>query len=76
MSHMTAFGIAMARAHLFEHELEAGYCQLFAENLTGSALDWFSRLEEGSIDSFQKLSAEFLKHYSMLIEDKATMADL
>ena len=75
-SHMTAFRIAMGRAHLYEHELEAGYCQLFAENLTGAALDWFSRLEEGSISSFQKLSTEFLKHYSMLVEDEATMADL
>ena len=73
---MTAFRIAMGRAHLLEHELEAGYCQLFAENLGGAALEWFSRLEEGSIGNFQKLSTEFLKHYSMLVEDKASMADL
>ena len=36
----------------------------------------FSRLEEGSMGNFQNLSTEFLKHYSMLIEDEATMANL
>lgn len=75
-SHMIAFRIAMGQAHLYEHELEADYCQLFAENLTRAALYWFYRLEKGSIGNFQKLSTEFLKHYFMLIEDKATMADL
>ena len=75
-SHMTAFRIAMGRVHLYEHELEVGFRQLFAENLTGVALDCFSRLEEGSIGNFQKLSTEFLKHYSMFVEDEATMAHL
>ena len=66
----------MGRACLRDNEREAGYCQLFAENLSGNALDWFSRLEEGSISSFQQLSVAFIKHYSMLVEDEVTMADL
>ena len=66
----------MGRAMLTEREREAGYCQLFAKSLFGSALEWFSRLEPNSIDSFTKLSAAFLKHYSMFVEDELTMADL
>ena len=45
-TYVTAFRIAMGRACLRDNEREAGFCQLFAENLSGSALDWFSRLEE------------------------------
>ena len=66
----------MALACLNDNELEAGYCQLFAENLSGSALDWFSRLEEGSISSFRQLSAAFIKQYSMLVEEDAVGIDL
>ena len=61
---------------LTEREKEAGYCQLSAESLFGAALEWFSRLEPNSIDSFAKLSAAFLKHYSMFVEDELTIADL
>ena len=61
---------------LMEREREVGYCQLFAKSLFGSALEWFSRLEANSIDSFIKLSAAFLKHCSMFVEDELTMADL
>ena len=61
---------------LTKRDREAGYCQLFAESLYGSALEWFSRLEPNSIDSFAKLSATFLKHYSMFFKDEPAMADL
>ena len=61
---------------LAKRELEAGYCQIFAESLSGSALEWFSKLEPNSIDSFDKLSAAFLKHYSMFVEDDLAIADL
>ena len=61
---------------LAERELEAGYYQLFAESLSRSALEWFSKLEPNSIDSFDKLSVAFLKHYSMFVEDDLTIADL
>ena len=49
---------------------------MFAESLYGSALEWFSRLEPNSVDSFAKLSPAFLKYYSMFVEDELTMADL
>ena len=61
---------------LTEIEQESGNCQLFAESLFASALEWFSRLESNSIDSFAKLSTVFLKHYSMFVEYELTMADL
>jgi len=66
----------MGRVMLTERELEAGYCQLFIESLSGTALEWFSKLEPNSIDSFDKLSVAFLKHYSMFVEDDLTIADL
>ena len=49
---------------------------MFAENVIVAALDLFSRLEEGSIKKFQKNFTEFLKHYSMLVEDETIMANL
>lgn len=74
--YMTAFTIAMGRAHLAPDERHAGYCQLFVKNLTGQELRWFSWLESGLIDSYQQLSMAFLKPYSMYIEDGASEADL
>ena len=63
--HMTAFNIAMGRNHFSDEEKDAGLCQLFVESLSGPALSWFSHLKEGSIDSFDDLSASFLKNYIM-----------
>ncbi|XP_013639416.1 PREDICTED: uncharacterized protein LOC106344618 [Brassica oleracea var. oleracea] len=74
--YMIAFTIAMGRTNFTPDKKDAGYCQLFVENLSGQALSWFSRLESGSIDSYQQLSTSFLKHYSIYIEDGATEADL
>ncbi|XP_024016549.1 uncharacterized protein LOC112089917 [Eutrema salsugineum] len=74
--YLTAFTIAMGRAHFTPEERKAGHCQLFVENLVGPALTWFSRLETHSIDSFKALSTAFLKHYSMFIQRSASTADL
>lgn len=63
-------------AHLSNDEKEAGYCRLFEENLTGSALDWFAGLEENPIDNFTQLVSAFLKQYSVFIKKRATEADL
>ncbi|XP_024009914.1 uncharacterized protein LOC112085125 [Eutrema salsugineum] len=74
--YLTAFTIAMGRAHFTPEEREAGHCQLFVENLVGPSLTWFSRLETHSIDSFKVLSTAFLKHYSIFIQRSASTANL
>jgi len=44
--------------------------------LKGAALDWFSRLEGNSVDSFQELSTLFLKQYSVLTDPGTSDADI
>ncbi|KAG7552365.1 Retrotransposon gag domain [Arabidopsis thaliana x Arabidopsis arenosa] len=68
--------IAAGRIDLEPDEEDAGYCKLFSENLSGSALLWFTQLEPESIDSFKKLSSAFLKQYSMFMEKATSDADL
>ncbi|XP_013639810.1 PREDICTED: uncharacterized protein LOC106345097 [Brassica oleracea var. oleracea] len=73
VEHMTVFNIAMARARLSDEERDAGYCQLFVENLYKQALTWFSQLEENSIGSFRDLSVAFLKTYIMFTKRSAPL---
>ncbi|KAG7588646.1 Retrotransposon gag domain [Arabidopsis suecica] len=68
--------IAAGRIDLEPDEEDAGYCKLFSENLSGSALLWFTQLELGTIDSFKELSSAFLKQYSMFMEKATSDADL
>ncbi|XP_020891261.1 uncharacterized protein LOC110231012, partial [Arabidopsis lyrata subsp. lyrata] len=68
--------IAINRAHFTAEESDAGSCQLFVENLTGDALNWFSRLEVNSINSYRELTAVFLQHHSVFMIKEATNADL
>ncbi|CAA7052750.1 unnamed protein product [Microthlaspi erraticum] len=58
--------LAITKAHLTSEEEEAGHCKFFAENLTGSALEWFSSLEPSSIDNFTQLEELHLRHNSDL----------
>lgn len=51
-------------------------CKLFAEYLAGYALDWFSKSEERSIDSFTQLSTAFVKNHSMFMKNVTSDADL
>ncbi|XP_010513034.1 PREDICTED: uncharacterized protein LOC104788976 [Camelina sativa] len=69
-------GQTSGQAKFSPAEYDAGACQVFAEHLTGTALSWFSRLPPGSIDSIRELITEFLKQFSVLIEDKNSHADL
>ena len=71
--HVTSFNIAMGRANFPDEEKDAGFCQLFVESLEGPAVNWFSRLPENSVNSFNDLSAAFLKHYIMFIRQGATL---
>ena len=73
---LTSFSVAINRAELTTENFEAGRCQIFIEHLTGPALNWFSRLKPNSINSFHQLTSSFLKHYSPLIENQTSNADL
>ncbi|XP_010430989.1 PREDICTED: uncharacterized protein LOC104715268 [Camelina sativa] len=73
---LLTFGVALGPLQFSPAEYDAGACQVFAEHLTGTALSWFSRLPPGSIDSIRELITEFLKQFSVLIEDKNSHADL
>ncbi|KAG7557013.1 Retrotransposon gag domain [Arabidopsis suecica] len=48
--------IAAGRIDLEPDEEDAGYCKLFSENLSGSALLWFTQLEPESIDNLWNLT--------------------
>lgn len=64
-------------AHLNDDGKEAGYCRFFAENLNGSALEWFTCHEGNSIDNFTQLVSVFLTQIFSVYRDKrATEADL
>ncbi|KAG7556987.1 Integrase catalytic core [Arabidopsis suecica] len=75
-NHLAAFQIAAGRIDLEPDEEDAGYYKLFSENLSGSALLWFTQLEPVTIDSFKELSSAFLKQYSMFMEKATSDADL
>ena len=75
-AHLRAFRLAIVKAHFTKEECEAGYCRTFAENLVGTALEWFSGLEPNSIDSFDELTNAFMKQYSTHIQKQASEADL
>ncbi|GMN48556.1 hypothetical protein TIFTF001_017735 [Ficus carica] len=51
-------------------------CKLFAQSLKGVALRWFYNLPPESIDSFDELSLEFMRSYSVHIQSGKTTKDL
>ncbi|GMN19954.1 hypothetical protein TIFTF001_047019 [Ficus carica] len=51
-------------------------CKLFAQSLKGAALRWFCNLPAESIDSFDELSFEFMRSYSVHIQSGKTTKDL
>ncbi|GMN65353.1 hypothetical protein TIFTF001_034423 [Ficus carica] len=51
-------------------------CKLFAQSLKGVALRWFCNLLPESIDSFDELSLEFMRSYSVHIQSEKTTKDL
>ena len=75
-AHMTAFRISVIRGCLNDDKRDASYCRLFVEHLSALTLEWFSKLEEGSIDKFDQLSMVFMKHCSMYVEAGALDPDL
>ncbi|CAA7052942.1 unnamed protein product [Microthlaspi erraticum] len=73
---LSAFHIGMQMFHFPAEDLDAAYCKLFVGRLTDAALQWFSRLEANSVDSYDVLTTAFLKHYSIHIQDGVSDADL
>ncbi|CAL9005145.1 unnamed protein product, partial [Prunus brigantina] len=53
---------------------DEGQCQLFPSTLVGAALNWFYRLEPGTVDSFDQLKQIFLNHF-MIQTDSLYSAD-
>ncbi|CAL9024360.1 unnamed protein product [Prunus brigantina] len=53
---------------------DEGQCQLFPSTLAGAALNWFYRLEPGTVDSFDQLKQIFLNHF-MIQTDRLYSAD-
>ncbi|GMN56293.1 hypothetical protein TIFTF001_025413 [Ficus carica] len=51
-------------------------CKLFMQRLKGAALRWFCNLPPESIDSFDELSLEFMRSYSIHIQSEKTTKDL
>ncbi|GMN61551.1 hypothetical protein TIFTF001_030651 [Ficus carica] len=51
-------------------------CKLFAQSLKGAALKWFCNLPAESINSFDELSLEFMRSYSVHIQSGKTTKDL
>ncbi|XP_013633328.1 PREDICTED: uncharacterized protein LOC106339043 [Brassica oleracea var. oleracea] len=74
--HVTSFNIAMRRANLSDEEKDAGFGQLFVETLEGIVLNWFTGLQENSVNSFHDLSMAFLKNYIMFARQEAAATDL
>ncbi|GMN62972.1 hypothetical protein TIFTF001_032049 [Ficus carica] len=51
-------------------------CKLFTQSLKGAALRWFCNLPPKSIDSFDELSLELMRSYSIHIQSGKTTKDL
>ncbi|KAG7593904.1 Ribonuclease H-like superfamily [Arabidopsis thaliana x Arabidopsis arenosa] len=66
-NHLAAFQIAAGRIDLEPDEEDAGYCKLFSENLSGSALLWFTQLEPESIDSQNKPLRKYIAKFKEVI---------
>ncbi|KAG7564677.1 Retrotransposon gag domain [Arabidopsis suecica] len=73
---LKSLSIAINRAHFSAAERDAGSCQLLVEKLIDDALNWFSRLEANTIDSYHQLTSVFLQHHSIFMVKGTSNADL
>ncbi|KAG7559073.1 Aspartic peptidase domain superfamily [Arabidopsis thaliana x Arabidopsis arenosa] len=73
---LKSLSIAINRAQFSAAERDAGSCQLLVENLIDDALNWFSRLEANTIDSYHQLTSVFLQHHSIFMVKGTSNADL
>ncbi|KAG7556743.1 Retrotransposon gag domain [Arabidopsis suecica] len=73
---LKSLSIAINRAQFSAAERDAGSCQLLVEKLIDDALNWFSRLEANTIDSYHQLTSVFLQHHSIFMVKGTSNADL
>ncbi|CAL2228547.1 unnamed protein product [Prunus armeniaca] len=70
LTHLHSFQSAVGCKGLSDE----GQCLLFPSSLTEAALNWFYRLEPGTVDSFDELKQIFLNHF-MIQTDRLYSAD-
>ncbi|BFG35159.1 hypothetical protein CerSpe_214330 [Prunus speciosa] len=70
LTHLHSFQSAVGCRGLSDE----GLCLLFPSSLTEAALNWFYRLEPGTVDSFDELKQIFLNHF-MIQTDRLYSAD-
>ncbi|XP_021812974.1 uncharacterized protein LOC110755955 [Prunus avium] len=70
LTHLHSFQSAIGCRGLSDE----GLCLLFPSSLTEAALNWFYRLEPGTVDSFDELKQIFLNHF-MIQTDRLYSAD-
>ncbi|GMN27998.1 hypothetical protein TIFTF001_044184 [Ficus carica] len=74
--HLLQYKHVVQSTNIPTHLLDDMLCKLFAQRLKGAALRWFCNLPAESIDSFDELSLEFMRSYSVHIQSGKTTKDL
>ncbi|GMN71213.1 hypothetical protein TIFTF001_053364 [Ficus carica] len=74
--HLLQYKHVVQSTNIPTHMLDDMMCKLFAQSLKGAALRWFCNLPAESIDSFDELSLEFMRSYSVHIQSGKTTKDL
>lgn len=74
--HLLQYKQVVQSANIPTDMLDNMMCKLFAQSLKGLALRWFGNLSLKFIDSFDELSLEFMRSYSVHIQSGKTTKDL
>ncbi|GMN60018.1 hypothetical protein TIFTF001_029116 [Ficus carica] len=74
--HLLQYKHVVQSTNIPTHMLNDMMCKLFAQSLKGDTLRWFCNLPPESIDSFDELSLEFMRSYSVHIQSGKTTKDL
>ncbi|CAL8991638.1 unnamed protein product, partial [Prunus brigantina] len=72
LTHLHSFQSAVGCSGLSDE----GQCLLFPSSLTEAALNWFYRLEPGTVDSFDELKQIFLNHFMIQTDRLYSVDDL
>ncbi|GMN23833.1 hypothetical protein TIFTF001_040500 [Ficus carica] len=74
--HLLQYKHVVQSTNILTDMLDDIMCKLFAQSLKGAALRWFCNLPPESINSFDELSLEFMRTYSIHIQSGKTTKDL